>query len=163
MLADRLAQALVALERIGRRLQSSLDDDGALFPVTPETVRSGRADAARAQDAFLQRFQQAGDHMLRKLFPRTVASLQGSADFLPIIDTLDVLHRAGLIDDPAIWGTLIDLRNRLIHDYALTDVELADDLNTAWSLAPVLIDQVARIRAYALDHSLLDGASLNDH
>lgn len=157
-LGDRLAVALIALERIGARLALSLSADGGAFPVTPTTVRSDIY--ALERDAFLQRFQQASDHMLRKLFPRTQAAITGSADFQPMRDSLEALHRARIIDDPEPWMVLLELRNRLTHEYTLSDAELAQDINAAWDLSPMILAQIDRIRAYALQHDLLDGASL---
>lgn len=161
-IGDRLAVAFVALGRIGARLRASLERDAAAFPVTPSTVRRVDADAATARDAFLQRFQQTSDHLLRKLLPRSLAAIDGSAEFRPMRDMLDALERAGAIDSPDPWLTLIELRNRLIHEYALSDQELAADLNDAWVMAPWLLDQIARMRDYALAHNLLDGALIDE-
>lgn len=161
-LGDRLALALIALDRIGGRLSLSLESGSGTFPVSAATVRDDRGQHGLVRDAFLQRFQQAADHLLRKLFPRVQAAIEGVADLQPIRDTLELLHRADVVDDIAPWLTLIELRNRLTHDYALSDAELAEDLNAAWHMAPVILAQIQRVRTYALAHNLLDGASLDD-
>lgn len=160
VLGDRLAVALIALERIGARLALSLSADSGAFPVSAATVRSPDDTFALERDAFLQRFQQTSDHVLRKLFPRVLASITKSADFLPMQDTLDALHRASIIDDVGPWLALLELRNRLTHEYALNEIELAQDINAAWDMIPLLLAQIDRIRTYTIQHDLLDGASL---
>lgn len=154
-LGERLTQALDALLPMEARLQLSLGDDAHWFPVTAETLGNGDVDGLRARDAFLQRFQQTSDHLLRKLFPRLLAAMEASAEPMPFVDVLEHLHRFGLVDDPLDWATLSELRNRLIHDYAMERAELAQDLNLAWTMSPAILAQIARIRAYAADHHLV--------
>lgn len=154
-LAERLALTLGALPPMEARLRLSLEDDARWFPVTVEALGDGDVGGLRARDAFLQRFQQTGDHLLRKLFPRLLAAIEASAEPLPFVDMLERLHRFGLLDDPVDWGTLSELRNRLVHDYALEQGELAQDLNLAWAMSPVILAQIARIRTYAIDHHLV--------
>lgn len=144
---DRLLETLNALRLIVARLEHSLEREG-LHPFVAERVRHGSEEAIEAQDAFIQRFAQAADHVLRKLFPRTLAVLEVSDEALAFLDALDRLERIGLIDDAEQWSGVARLRNRLIHEYALSEQDLADDLNAAWSAAGLLTAQIKRIERH---------------
>ena len=151
----RLAETFDALAPIARRLTSSLDDDSRYFPVTIDYAASNDAEALRALDAFLQRFNQLLDHLLRKLFPRLEALISADDDLLPVRQLFENLHRAAVIDNIDVWRELIEVRNRLTHDYALDPLERADAMNDAWMRAPVLLAQIDRARAYVERHGLL--------
>lgn len=153
--ADRLRRAIDASRAIGRRLELSIVEDGRWFPVGPEDLAGVDHDAIRARDAFLQRFGQATDHVLRKLFPRLQAEVTGAFEVLTVRELLEALHRIGVVDAPRTWMEFLEVRNRLIHDYALDPQELADSLNDAWRRAPILVRQIEAVAAFARDHRLL--------
>ena len=153
--ATRLRLALEAMEGMEVRLNLSLAEDAAMFPVTAITLANPSSELIKTLDAFLKRFEQTADHLLRKLFPLTIAAADASREVLPFRDILDRLHRFSLIDDPATWVSLNDLRNRLVHDYALDNEELAAYLSAAWHLSPMLLEQVSTLRQYASEHGLL--------
>jgi hypothetical protein len=153
--ATRLRLALEAMEGMEVRLNLSLTEDAAMFPVTATTLESPGSEMIKTLDAFLKRFEQITDHLLRKLFPLTIAAADASREVLPFRDVLDRLHRFSLIDEPAMWVSLNELRNRLVHDYALDNEELAADLSAAWQLSPMLLQQVSTLRQYASEHGLL--------
>lgn len=153
--ADRLRQALDALQPIERRLSFSLSDDRRFFPVSASDLKSDDHEAIKARDAFLQRFGQATDHVLRKLFRRMQAAITGSLELLTVRELFNALHRVGLVESPQVWMEFIELRNRLIHDYALDPDELATALNDAWYRAPILLQQIESARAFARSRGLL--------
>jgi hypothetical protein len=153
--ANRLRLALEAMEGMEVRLNLSLTEDAAMFPVTATALESPDSELIKTLDAFLKRFEQTADHLLRKLFPLTIAAADASREVLPFRDVLDRLHRFSLIDEPATWVSLNELRNRLVHDYALDNEELAADLSAAWHLSPMLLQQVSTLRQYASEHGLL--------
>ena len=155
----KLKVAFQALKSILERLSLSLDEDATFFPVTAASVKTRKNDEAKTRDAFLQRFQQAADHLLRKLFPRLQAAISGNLDILPIGELLQELDRAGLIEDAGTWKQILELRNRLTHDYALDAEESAESLNEAWRRAPYLIRHYHSALAYAERHSLIDKAA----
>lgn len=154
---DRLRQTLDALAAIGRRLASSLADDVLMFPISAADAASDDTNVAKSLDAFLQRFAQTLDHIWRKLFPRMQAAIAGSNDLLTMRELLDTLHRATVIADVRTWLELIEVRNRLTHEYALDPTERAAAINDAWSRAPVLLEQVAHARRFAVTRKLIDG------
>lgn len=155
--STRLRETFDALEAIGWRLQLSLTEDGRYFPITPHSASSRDPDTVRALDAFLQRFNQALDHVLRKLFPRLQAAISADDELLPVTALFEALHRAGVIESVEEWRELIEVRNRLTHDYALDAVERADVLNDAWSRAPALLEQLGRAESYVRRHELIEG------
>lgn len=151
----RLTETFSALASITWRLELSLRKDADRFPVTPQTAASKEPDLVTSLDAFLQRFTQTLDHLLRKLFPRLEAAISGSDELLPIGTLLENLHRAGVIETVQVWRELIEVRNRLTHEYALDPVGRAEALNEAWTRTPLLLAQVSRARGYAERHGLL--------
>jgi hypothetical protein len=153
--AERLRETFDALEAIGRRLSLSIDEDAGLFPVASGDAASHDIHALRALDAFLHRFTQLLDHLLRKLFPRLQAAISDDDELLPVRALLENLHRAGIVEDPTGWLELIEVRNRLTHEYAMSPDERATALNDAWSRAPALLAQIEDARRYARRHDLL--------
>lgn len=99
------------------RLRESIADDGGMFPI--KGVPLDRQDR-KALDAFLQRFQQVYDILVRKAMPRALAYLTANERALPFRDMLDALDRLELIESADAWEELNQLRNRLVHEYAWT-------------------------------------------
>ena len=151
----RLAETYEALAAIGWRLSLSQREDAAYFPVDAASASSRDPATVRVLDAFLQRYNQTLDHVLRKLFPRLNAAIIGDDDLLPIREVLESLDRAGVIDSVSAWLELIEVRNRLTHEYALDPVSRAAALNDAWSRTPCLLAQIARARTYGEHHHLI--------
>ena len=154
---ERLVETLAALTAIGRRLASSLRDDAGIFPISAADAASEDDALTKSLDAFLQRFNQALDHILRKLFPRLQAAITASDDPLTMRELLDSLHRVGVIEDIQTWLELIEVRNRLTHEYALDPAARAGALNDAWSRAPALLAQLERAHTYVAAHKLGTG------
>lgn len=153
--ANRLRLALEAMEGMEARLNLSLTEDADLFPITAAMLAAPSSGLMKALDAFLKRFEQSLDHLLRKTFPLMIAAADARRESLPFRDVLDRLHRFSLIDDPATWVSLNELRNRLVHDYALDRDELATDLSAAWEASSMILQQVSLLRQYADEHGLL--------
>jgi hypothetical protein len=129
-----------------RRLRLSLDRDHSLFP-----LQGGAFDddvALLTIDAFLQRFQQVVDLTLRKLFPKLVAALELREERVALRPVLDRLEREGLIESADWWSELNELRNRLVHEYAMAPDQRAAELNKAWSYAHGLLEQLEAIRRH---------------
>ena len=145
---EALAITMQALDRIIARLSLTLMHDTHYFPIAAKAIASENSDVLRVRDAFLQRFEQTADHILRKLHPRLLSAIDAEIVAIPFFDILDRLHRLDIIDNPIEWVDLNRLRNRLVHEYSLTPTELSADLNAAWAAAPMLIKHVNRVRLY---------------
>lgn len=154
----RLAETFDALAAISRRLALSLSEDSNVFPVDAASASSEDPATMRVLDAFLQRYSQTLDQLLRKLFPRLNAAIIGDDDLLPIRQVLESLHRAGVVESVSAWLELIEVRNRLTHEYALDPASRAAALNEAWDRAPALLAQVERARSYVERHELIGKA-----
>ena len=127
------------LARLGR----SLREDG-------DAIARAEADKSShdqlATDAFLQRFQQVTDLVLRKLFPRLLAVSESSDmrhGFGAVLDHLDGYE---VIADVPWWIELNETRNRLIQDYAMSVEDRAAEIGKAWIPAIKLRAEVDRIR-----------------
>lgn len=138
---DRVDRALAMIAGPLARLRESVEDDGHLFPLS---ANSFDRQSRKAVDAYLQRFQQVYDILARKLMPAMHALLVADARQRSFRDTLDAFERLALIDSADHWEELNELRNRLIHEYALDDVTRANELNEAFARTPLIEATVER-------------------
>lgn len=143
------------LETVTRESQHLALTDSRLFtlPFTPERVASMEADVALAEqlDAFSARFARlqdtAGDKLLPALLTR-VGEPVGS-----MLDNLDRAARLGLLSESAdTWLAARALRNRMVHGYIRSAAALAEAVNEAHRLVPMLRGFV---QAYCAARSLL--------
>lgn len=144
MSTPRLLDARRALDMLAgpvARLRTSLEEDASVFPLNATSVLT--VDA-KAIDAFLQRYQQVADLLLRKLFPRVLAVIEQRGEQLRFRDMLDALERYRVIDSADEWSDIAEQRNRLVHEYAMEAPARAHELNGAWASAPLLIAGVDR-------------------
>lgn len=139
----RLGDTFEAIGGPLARLDRSLRDDGGSI-VMPEHDKSGHD--LLATDAFLQRFQQVTDLVLRKLFPRLLAVLENSDVRHPFGAVLDRLDGYEVLADVPWWLDLNEIRNRLIHEYAMTVEQRATEIGRAWAAAAMLRAEVVRLR-----------------
>ena len=79
--------------------------------------------------------------------PLVHAALQAEARTLTLRDLLDALERLDLIDSADDWEAMNDLRNLLVHEYAMVDAARVEKLNEAWKAAPLLIAEASRLQA----------------
>lgn len=138
----RLAETVAGLRGPLARLERSLQEDGEAI---------ARADGMKtshdllATDAFLQRFQQVTDLALRKLFPRLLAVLEASDTRHPFATALDRLDGYEAIADVPWWIVLNELRNRLIHEYAMNPDDRHRELVSAFQAARRLHAELTRL------------------
>ena len=139
----RLGDTLEAIGGPLARLGRSLREDGAAV-LTAEASKSGHD--LLATDAFLQRFQQVTDLALRKLLPRLLAVLEDQEPRHPFGAVFDRLDGFEVVSDVPWWIALNEIRNRLIHEYAMSTDDRAAELGRAWDAAHRLHDELVRIR-----------------
>lgn len=147
----RLSETFDAISGPFARLGRSLREDGVAI-LKPEGEKSGHD--LLATDAFLQRFQQVTDLVLRKLFPRLLAVLEDSDVRYPFGAVLDRLDGYEILSDVAWWIELNEIRNRLIHEYAMAVEQRAVEIGAAWRAAEKLRAEIKRIGE---DHTLRQG------
>lgn len=136
-------RALASLEGPLRRLSTSLQEEAPLFPLTEMRLRANE----KAIDAFLQRYQQTADLLMRKVFPLVLAVLREREDVVRFRDILDGLERQGVIDSADEWSEVNEQRNRLVHEYAMAPNERVAEINAAWVTAPMLVVAARRCAA----------------
>jgi len=101
-------------------------------------------DLAERTDAFVARFGRLQDTLGDKLLP---ALLDWLAEPLgPAIDNLAKAERLGLILSMDRWLGARRLRNRMIHEYVRSLVELSSALTAAHDIVPDLL-QAAQVMA----------------
>ena len=83
---------------------------------------------------------------LRKLFPHLLAVLEQSDARPPFGAVLDRLDGYEVLSDVAWWLELNEQRNRLIHEYAMSEEQRAIELTLAWESAERLRVEVQRIK-----------------
>lgn len=153
---ERLKETFASIAGPLARLRESLHDD------EPSVTRNERDKSAYdrlATDAFLQRFQQFTDLALRKLMPRLLAVLEDSDTRHPFGAVFDRLDGYEILSDVPWWIKLNEVRNRLIHEYAMGLDERTAEMARAWSAAAQLCNELTRIRE---DRALAERLFPND-
>lgn len=138
----RLVETLDAIHGPLSRLSMSLRDDG---PSIAKAEQDKTGQDLLATDAFLQRFQQVIDIALRKLFPRLLAVLENSDVRHPFGAVLDRLDGYEVLSDVPWWIALNEIRNRLIHEYAMGAEDRRIEIARAWDAASRLRAELLRI------------------
>ena len=111
------------------------DDDLARLPVIERI----------ASIALLKRYEQLQD-MIGRLF-RTYLSWEGEdVRDMSRRDHANRMERYHLIGDADDWMDFLDLRNRLVHEYPVNEVEQVDRVNECWAAIPRLTDIYDKLR-----------------
>ncbi len=93
-------------------------------------------DESERADAFAARFGRLQDTLGDKLLPELLRELAEPVG--PAIDNLDRAEKLGLLTSADDWLAARKLRNRMVHEYVRNAAELADALNEAHTLVPLL-------------------------
>ena len=148
-LAPATAERLRFLVRVADKEARHLTlTTGRLFssPFTPARVAEleQAPDLAERVDAFVSRFGRLQDTLGDKLLPILLKALGEKTG--AVIDNLDRAERLGLIPSAEQWMEMRKLRNQMVHEYVEDPVVLADALETAHGLVPVLTEVAGRLR-----------------
>lgn len=127
-----------------------------LEPLIPATV-AGLKGATRHQRiasvALLKRVEQLQDVLARLL--RALAAWRGQdAAGLSLRDLGNLAAQLGGIDDAEEWMALVRLRNRLVHEYPLDEVEQAARVDACWAMAGKATLIAERLHLYAAGQGL---------
>ncbi|MEM6439264.1 MAG: nucleotidyltransferase domain-containing protein [Pseudomonadota bacterium] len=150
MRADKLADALIACDRIAARLELSLVDLEGELPATPEGVEAFDKARQTDVDAFLKRFEQLEDMALRKVARGALLISVEDSETFTIRDALNALERLGAIGSADQWMGFHEARNRLAHEYDFKPEAVAARLNAAWEAARLLAEDWNTLRGFAL-------------
>lgn len=148
-LAERLQQLFRVLDReachldavTARLFEGMSEVDGPWVeqrlnsPAGIDTLESFGAKFGRLQDAL-------GDKLL-PLFLRAAGETPGTA-----VENLNRAERLGLIPDAQFWLGARTLRNRLVHEYLDDPSKMAESLNLAKKIVPVLLGAENAFRVY---------------
>jgi hypothetical protein len=149
----RLLAAMEIAGRAGHRLERLAIGDRILLEAAID-VDGEDEGAMRVVDAFIQRFQQLVEQMIRRLYPALYRRLE--ADHAPpLVTLLAYLEGNGLIDSEQRWATIIDLRNKLVHEYPLTEEERAAALHVIVGMVPAILADLAAAFRFITDNRLV--------
>ncbi|HEX8445973.1 MAG TPA: hypothetical protein VF649_05095 [Sphingomonas sp.] len=137
---DRCRRIVAGVEELHPFLANVLpvqDDDLARLPVVQRI----------ASIALLKRFEQLQD-MLGRLV-RTLLSWTGEdVRELTRRDVANWMERLRLVETSDDWLDLTGLRNRLVHEYPINEIEQVDRVNECWVAMPRLVTIFDAVQAY---------------
>ncbi len=145
---ERLRSALRKLAGVETRLRRSLTEDAAAIDRYAATYIAGEAtaDDERAADAFLQRFEQMFEMLLRRVFPATLRLVDVADDGEGLLNTLNRLEGLGYLPDAKEWLLRRELRDRLIHEYPDDPAARAADLQAAIAGGRAILTELNHFR-----------------
>lgn len=154
--ADRQRLAFL-LETAALEAEHLVATDQRLFAVPFDAARAStlRDDPLLSErlDAFSARFARLQDTAGDKLLPALL--LLVGEPLGSVLDNLDRAGRLGLLAQPSeTWLAARALRNRMVHEYIRSPVALAQAVNEAHGLVPMLVAFVDACAAYAADRRL---------
>jgi hypothetical protein len=146
----RFLQTLEIVFREGTHLHYSW---GRVFSQSIDAawVRGLDDDPLRAEalEAFVSRFGRMQDTIAGKLLPRWLLALAETPGSQ--IETLNRAERLGILADVQRWLEARNLRNRLVHEYANSPEDFAEDLMLARERTSILFSTYNQLRHYAAE------------
>jgi hypothetical protein len=128
------------LETVGLEAEHLVQTNVRLFAQPFDAARAAalktNLDESERADAFAARFGRLQDTLGDKLLPELLRELAEPVG--PAIDNLDRAEKLGLLTSADDWLAARKLRNRMVHEYVRNAGELADALNEAHTLVPLL-------------------------
>jgi hypothetical protein len=128
------------LETVGLEAEHLTQTNLRLFATPFDAVRAAalktNLDESERADAFAARFGRLQDTLGDKLLPELLRELAEPVG--PAIDNLDRAEKLELLTSADDWLAARKLRNRMVHEYVRNAAELADALNEAHTLVPLL-------------------------
>lgn len=118
------------------------------IPLSVHDVESFTLDDMLFWEMFVNRFSKLQDLMGAKIFEAVINYAGKSTDSMTLIDLLHTLEKLGLIDNATTWKDLRKMRNHLSHEYPDAPEIVADYLNEAFSMTPVLIETLNKLEAF---------------
>jgi predicted nucleotidyltransferase len=144
-----LAQTIAAALRVSEALRLSLDDLRVIAPLSPERVWNLTRQEQKDVLAFLKSFEQLEDITVHRLIRGILDEMLIDTSRWSVRDAFDRMEKAGAIENAARFIEIARLRNRLVHEYPMDDARRAKRINDAWEAAPVLLEELNRLVAFA--------------
>jgi uncharacterized protein with HEPN domain len=117
--------------------------------VDPARIGEPDPDLEEILEAVCARFTRLEDLLIKRIF-RAVAALE-LADVERLWDVLDLMERLRLIESAEQWVELRDLRNTLVHEDAMDDLQALQ--RRVYLAVPVLLQALQRISGYTAQQS----------
>jgi hypothetical protein len=130
---DATAEAIAAAKEILRDLEKLAELLAGEFPLTVERLSNQVDDMRFRELAFLKRFEELQDIVSRKLFRAAALSSGLNPRDYTAVELLDALETVNAITSAETWLMVTAVRNTLVHDYPLNQLQQVSRTNRAWS------------------------------
>ncbi|MEI8295612.1 MAG: hypothetical protein WCG04_03705 [Alphaproteobacteria bacterium] len=147
ILDEILESAFSTADTHADRMQSAFTKLSPFYPFQADFFDPLLDEHLLIVELFIGRFAKLQDFMGTKLFDLVLEATKEYADKLTFIDKLNLLEKRSIIDDAHIWDKLRKTRNDLAHEYPDKPQLMADNLNKAFLLAPVLLKTLENCHA----------------
>ena len=149
ILLDQLEVAARMAQHLERSWQAIQQD----LPLSAEQVVALDDEAIDRLDLFLGRFGKLQDFMAGKLFRALArASLEDTSQDVSLLDTLNRMEKFGVLENLDDWLKIRLLRNAFAHEYLTDSAAIADNINAASRLYPLLARTLERCRDFQRRH-----------
>ena len=119
-----------------------------LFPMEPGTIGALPIADDDALFAFLKRFELFTDTILRRVLRPTLELAREDVAEMSNLDVLFRLETLGGLADADRFSQIIALRNRLTHEYPMSDADRAARINAAYASTAVLLEDYAGLKDF---------------
>lgn len=141
-------QSALAISRVHvERIQLALSELKNSIPLTTEKVGSLSVEELLYLELLTNRFAKLQDYMGNTLFDMCIEKLGDVSDGLTIIDKVNKMVKAGIIESEAVWREFRTARNHISHEYPDRPDLVAKFINATIELVPKLIKCEDNIRA----------------
>ncbi|MBB3329542.1 hypothetical protein BDK63_000382 [Halomonas campaniensis] len=150
-----LEEQLQVAERMQHHLHRSWGAIQPDLPLQSAAVPRLDDDTIDRLDLFLSRFGKLQDFMAGKLFRALArASLEDTGADVSLLDTLNRMEKFGVLLAVDDWLEVRQLRNAFAHEYLNDSAAIAENINSAARLYPLLSDTLGRCRDFQARHIL---------
>ena len=148
-----LIDQLKVAERMLGHLQRSWENIQKDVPLTAEQVDWLGEEAIDRLDLFLSRFGKLQDFMAGKVFRSlSRAALEDSSQDVSVLDTLNRMEKFGVLMSVDAWLEVRLLRNAFAHEYLTDSAAIAENINAAALLYPLLPETLQRCQVFHEQH-----------
>jgi len=128
-------------------LQSSMNDIATNYPFSVDFIINQTTDEFRILETMTARFGKLQDLLGTKIIDLYLQSQAQPIAGLSMLDKIHKLEKFYIIDDEDLWAELRRTRNHIAHEYPDKPELAAKYLNTAYALAPKLIEIYRKLAA----------------